>query len=233
MDTPILSCEALCKNYGTTPVIENLYLGLKAGETVGLLGPNGTGKTTLIKLAAGLLAPNSGKIEICGLPPSAATCGMISYLPDRNALPLDMNAEELVKLYERMFADFDREKAETLLRELRVSTVKRMKALAKGTREKIQRILTVSRRARLYLLDEPIGGVDPATRDYILKTVLSARSAESTVLISTHLITDVEPYLDSFFFLSEGRIIAGGNVAAYKEECGTTLDEAFRRIFQC
>lgn len=233
MDTPILSCEALCKNYGPTPIIENLYLALNKGETVGLLGPNGSGKTTLIKLAAGLLVPTAGKIEICGLAPSAATCGLISYLPDRNALPIDMCAEELVNLYARMFADFDREKAEALLKDLRVSTVKRMKSLSKGTREKIQLILTVSRRARLYLLDEPIGGVDPATRDYILKTVLSARSPESTVLFSTHLIADVEPYLDSFFFLSEGKIVAGGNVAAYKEECGTTLDEAFRRVFQC
>ena len=233
MDMPILSCEALCKSYGQTPVIENLYLALNKGETVGLLGPNGSGKTTLIKLAAGLLSPTSGKIEVNGIAPSAATCGMISYLPDRNALPIDMTAEELIRLYERMFADFDKEKAETLLKELRVNTAKRMKSLSKGTREKIQLILTVSRRARLYLLDEPIGGVDPATRDYILKTVLSARAPGSTVLFSTHLIADVEPYLDSFFFLSDGRIVAGGSVSAYKEECGTTLDEAFRRMFQC
>ena len=233
MDIPVLSCEGLYKSYGQAPVIENLYLALKRGETVGLLGPNGSGKTTLIKLAAGLLTPNSGKIEICGLPPSAATCGMISYLPDRNALPLDMCADELVRLYERMFADFDRKKAEELLGDLHVSTVKPMKSLSKGTREKIQLILTVSRKARLYLLDEPIGGVDPAARDYILKTVLSARAPESTVLFSTHLIADVEPYLDSFFFFSEGRIVAGGSVSAYKEECGTTLDEAFRRMFQC
>ncbi|MBE6655263.1 MAG: ABC transporter ATP-binding protein [Ruminococcaceae bacterium] len=233
MDTPILSCEALSKSYGASPVLENFYLALSKGEIVGLLGPNGSGKTTLIKLIAGLLTPNAGKIEICGVPPSAATCGIVSYLPDRCALPQDMTTVELVRFYARMFSDFDREKAETLLRDLRVSPTKRMKALSKGTREKVLLILTMSRRARLYLLDEPIGGVDPATRDYILKTILSARSPESTILISTHLIADVEPYLDSFFFLSEGVIVAGGSVAAYKEDLGTTLDEAFRRTFQC
>ena len=233
MDIPVLSCEGLSKSYGQESVIEGLDLVLSKGETVGLLGPNGSGKTTLIKLIAGLLTPTSGKIEICGLPPSAATCGIISYLPDRNALPLDMCAHELVNLYERMFADFDREKAEALLNDLRVSTVKRMKALSKGTREKIQLILTVSRKARLYLLDEPIGGVDPATRDYILKTVLTARAPESTILFATHLIADVEMHLDSFLFFSEGKIVESGNVSAYKEACGTTLDEAFRRMFQC
>ncbi len=232
MDT-VLSCEGLSKSYGSAPVLENLYLALAPGEVVGLLGPNGSGKTTLIKLIAGLLTPNAGKIEICGVPPSAATRGIVSYLPDRIALPQDMSAEELVGFYARMFSNFDREKAETLLRDLRVNMTKRMKALSKGTREKVLLILTMSRKARLYLLDEPIGGVDPATRDYILKTILSVRSPEATVLISTHLIADVEPYLDSFFFLSEGVIVAGGSASAYKEEFGTTLDAAFRRTFQC
>ena len=144
-----------------------------------------------------------------------------------------MTPRELVRLYETMFSDFDGERADALLRELRVNTDKRMRALSKGTREKVQLILTMCRRARLYLLDEPIGGVDPATRDYILKTILSSRAEGSTVLISTHLIADVEPYLDSFFFLSDGRVIAGGSVARYKEETNATLDEAFRRAFQC
>ncbi len=233
MKSPILSCEALSKGYGTSPVLENLYLSLEAGETVGLLGPNGSGKTTLIKLAAGLLAKDAGKIEICGVPPSAATASIVSYLPDRITLPPEMTPRELVRLYATMFSDFDAERADALLRDLRVNTEKRLKSLSKGTREKVQLILTMSRRARLYLLDEPIGGVDPATRDYILKTILSSRAEGSTVLISTHLIADVEPYLDSFFFLSDGRIVAGGNVKAYKEEVGTTLDEAFRRAFQC
>ena len=233
MDAPIVSCEALCKSYGTSPALDNLSLALSKGETVGLLGPNGSGKTTLIKLIAGLLTPTSGKIEILGTPPSSATCAIISYLPDRTALPLDMTTEELVRFYARMFADFDEEKARALLSDLRVSTVKRMKALSKGTREKVQLILTMSRRARLYLLDEPIGGVDPATRDYILKTILSARASDSTVLISTHLISDVEEHLDSFFFLADGKVVADGNVLAYKEEKGMTLDEAFRRAFGC
>ena len=233
MKTPILSCEALCKSYGASPALENLYLALETGETVGLLGPNGSGKTTLIKLAAGLLSPSAGKIEIAGVAPSAATASIVSYLPDRTALPHDMTPRELVRLYTTMFSDFDAERAVALLSDLRVNTAKRMRALSKGTREKVQLILTMSRRARLYLLDEPIGGVDPATRDYILKTILSSRAEGSTVLISTHLIADVENHLDSFFFLSEGRVIAGGSVSAYKEEVGTTLDEAFRRLFQC
>ena len=233
MDIPVLSCEGLCKNYGPTPVIKNLNLALNVGETVGLLGPSGSGKTTLIKLISGLLVPTAGKIEICGLAPSADTRALISLLPDRSALPLEMNAEELVTLYTRMFADFDREKAEALLRDLRVSTVKKMKALSKGTREKIGLILTMSRRARLYLLDEPFGSAEPAARDYALKTVLSSRAPGSTVLFSTHLINEVKDHLDAFFFLSEGRIVASGSVSAYEAECGTTLDEAFRRAFQC
>lgn len=233
MKQPILSCEALYKSYGVSPVLENLHLALEAGETVGLLGPNGSGKTTIIKLAAGLLVPDSGKIEIAGVAPSAATAAIVSYLPDRTAIPNDLTPRELVRLYATMFPDFDEERANALLTDLRVNTAKRMRSLSKGTREKVQLILTMSRRARLYLLDEPIGGVDPATRDYILKTILSSRTEGSTVLISTHLIADVEDHLDSFFFLSEGRIVAGGSVSAYKEETGTTLDEAFRRVFQC
>ena len=232
MKAPILSCDALLKSYGASPALKGVSLTLNAGETVGLLGPNGSGKTTLIKLAAGLLVPSSGKIEILGHAPSDLTASVVSYLPDRTSLPLDMTPSALVRLYQAMFADFDTERAERLLQELRVNTKKRMRALSKGTREKVQLILTMSRRARLYLLDEPIGGVDPATRDYILNIILSSRAEGSTVLIATHLIADVEAHLDSYLFLSDGEVIRSGSTSALKE-AGETLDEAFRRAFAC
>lgn len=233
MDAPILFCQGLSKSFGTTFAIQELSLSIRAGETVGLFGPRDSGKTTLVKLIAGLLVPLSGSIEIGGVSPSACTRGMISYLPDRNALPPAMNIQKLVDFYGRMFSDFDAEKANDLFKELRVNTAKPMKKLSSSTRKRVALILTMCRRARLYLLDEPIGDASPAAKDYILKTVFSARAENSAILVATHAISDMEPYLDSFLLLSSGSVAAQGNVAAYTRECGMTLDQAARRIASC
>ena len=225
MKTPILSCDALLKSYGASPALKGVTLTLCEGEAVGLFGPSGSGKTTLIKLAAGLLVPSAGKIEVFGSTPSDMTASMIAYLPDRASLPLDMTPCELVRFYASMFADFDTQRADLLLGELRVNTKKRMRALSKGTREKVQLILTMSRRARLYLLDEPLGNADPATRDYILKTIFSSRAVDSTILIATQRSDDVEAHLDSFVLLSEGEVSRSGDISLLKEEAKDASEE--------
>ena len=227
MDTPILSCEELSKSYGTTPVLQGLSLSLMGNETVGLLSPSGGGKTTFIKLIAGLLVPTSGMVKIGGFSPSAETRGMIAYLPDRCALPPQMNTGELVRFYERMFSDFDADKARRLLKELRVNTVKRIKTLSKGTKEKVQLILTMCRQARLYLLDEPFRDTSPITRDYVLTTILSARAEGSAVLIATQTPAAIDGHMDSFLFLKDGRLIG------YEASDAETLEQAFGRFFSC
>ena len=228
----ILVCDHLSKSY-TEPVIEDLCLSLPAGKIVGLLGPNGSGKTTLIKMAAGLLRPTSGFIRILGRGPSAETKAVVAYLPERNALPEQMKVKEVLSFLSDMFADFDAEKATAMLADLGVPLDKRVRHLSKGMKEKVQLIAVMCRRAKLYLLDEPIGGVDPATRDYVLRTIISTHAPDATILISTHLIADVEQVLDSFLFMQGGRIIASGDVKEFCEQEGATLDEIFRRMFRC
>lgn len=230
--TPILQCKDLTKVY-STPVFSHFNLSLPIGKIIGLLGPNGSGKTTLIKLAAGLLSPTSGEILIGGVAPGALTKSIVSYLPERNALPEWMNTGELISFYDTMFEDFEPARAEKMLFDLGVSSNQKIRLLSKGTKEKVQLVLTMSRRARLYLLDEPIGGVDPATRDYILNTIIQNYAPNSTVLISTHLIADIEPVLHDFLFLRGGVVVRSGNVAAFREAEGLSLDEAFRRDFRC
>ena len=227
----ILECRALRKRYGITEALGGVDLALESGRIVGLLGPNGSGKTTLIKLACGLLTPTGGEILIDGERPSKATNAVVSYLPERIALPLWMTTGQAMDYYADFFADFRRTAAEDMAAKLGLEPRQSIKAMSKGTREKLQLILTMSRRAKLYLLDEPIGGVDPATRDYILRTIISNYSEDSTVLISTHLISDVENVLDEAVFLREGSVMLHESVDAIREEKGKSVDELFREMF--
>jgi len=229
----LFECNALCKNYGNTKALDNINLKLEAGKITGLLGPNGSGKTTLIKLANGLLTPSSGTITIDGNVPGVDTKRIVSYLPDRISLPEWMSAEDLIRFYKEFFVDFNEESAKRMLTELSIDVKKPIKNLSKGTREKVQLILVMSRAARLYLLDEPIGGVDPATRDYILKTIVGNYNPDASVIISTHLISDVEKILDDFIFINNGRAVLTSSVDKIREENGKSVDALFREVFKC
>ena len=228
-----LSCYNLSKKYGNLTALDGVELSLDEGKIIGLLGPNGSGKTTLIKLASRLLVPSEGVINVCGEAPSEKTKALVSYLPDRNYLPDWMNSEDLLDLYEDFFADFDRERALNMLSSLNIDLKMPMKKMSKGTKEKVQLIVTMSRHAKLYLLDEPIAGVDPAARDFILKTIISNYDENATVLISTHLIADVENVLDEAIFLKEGRVVLHKSVDELRQETGKSVDEYFREVFRC
>ncbi len=229
----ILECKGLSKHFGAVQALENVDLAIEPGHIVGLLGPNGSGKTTLIKLANGLLTPTSGSITIGGIAPGVQTKSVVSYLPERIALPEWMTAEQAVDYYQDFYADFRRETAEAMIQNLGLNMKQRIKAMSKGTKEKLQLILTMSREARLYLLDEPIGGVDPATRDYILRTIIGNYNENASIIISTHLISDVEQVLDEVLFLQNGRIVLHDTVDAIRNEKGTSVDALFREVFRC
>ena len=228
-----LVCNGLCKNYGTLKALDHVSFSLEEGKIVGLVGPNGSGKTTLIKLASKLLVPSEGSITICGEIPSPETKALVSYLPDRNYLPDYMNSNDLLNMYEDFFADFDKSRARDMLNSLDIDPSRPMKKLSKGTKEKVQLILTMSRKAKLYLLDEPIAGVDPAARDYILRTIIANYDENATVLISTHLIADVQNILDEVIFLKEGEVVLHENIDELKEKTGMSVDEYFREVFRC
>ncbi len=229
----ILTCEGLSKHYGAKIALDNVDLHIGLGKIVGLLGPNGSGKTTLIKLANGLLQPTSGSIKIAGMTPGAESKAIVSYLPDADWLPDWMRVEQLVEMFTDFYKDFDSARANEMLQKLSLPPKAALKTLSKGNKEKVQLILAMSRNARLYLLDEPIGGVDPAARDYILHTILSNYSKDATVLISTHLIEDIEPVLDEAVFLKEGRVFAHRNVDDIRENEGMSVDAYFREVFKC
>ena len=228
----ILECRQLKKNYGSFTALNGIDLALPQGKIVGLLGPNGSGKTTLIKLACGLLAPTSGEILINGMKPGVETKKIVAYLPERNYLSDSMTVTEMVHFMADFYSDLDQDKAYDMLAHLNIDPKKKFKALSKGNREKVQLVLVMSRRAKLYLLDEPIGGVDPAARDYILETIVRNRDPEATVLISTHLIADVEQVLDGYVFLHGGTVIRSGEMETVRQE-GKTLDQSFREVFRC
>ena len=228
-----LVCESLSKDYGQIRALDRIDLRLEEGKIIGLLGPNGSGKTTLIKLASRLLVPSEGRITICGEVPSEKSKAIVSYLPDRNFLPDWMNSNDLIALYEDFFADFSKERAIEMLGSLNIDMTMPLKKMSKGTKEKVQLIMTMSRRAKLYLLDEPIAGVDPAARDYILRTIISNYDENATVLISTHLIADVENVLDEAIFLKQGKIVLHESVDELKESTGKSVDEYFREVFKC
>ncbi len=229
----LLTCEGLTKHYGAKTALDGVDLHIGFGKIVGLLGPNGSGKTTLIKLTNGLLQPDSGSIRIAGMKPGVESKAIVSYLPDADWLPGWMRVEQLVKMFGDFYKDFDRARANEMLANLELSPKDVLKTLSKGNREKVQLILAMSRNARLYLLDEPIGGVDPAARDYILHTILSNYSKDATVLISTHLIEDIEPVLDEAIFLKEGTVFAHRSVDEIRENEGMSVDAYFREVFKC
>ena len=230
---PILQCQGLTKYYGGVLALDHADIAIEPGQIVGLLGPNGSGKTTLIKLANGLLQPTSGSILIDDMTPSPKTHAIVSYLPERIALTDWMNVRQLMDFYGDFYADFQRETAEQMLAQLQLPLGQTVRQMSKGTRETLQLILTMSRRAKLYLLDEPIGGVDPATRDYILHTILSNYNPEAAVVISTHLITDVESILDSVIFLNQGKVVLQSTVDDIRETRGKSVDAYFREVFRC
>ncbi len=229
----VLECRHLTKHYGPARGLDDVNLTIESGRIVGLLGPNGSGKTTLLKLATGLLTPNSGDISICGHEPGPVSHALTAYLCDRNFLPDWMSVKQALDFYEDFFIDFRRKAAEEMLNNLFIPFDMRIKSMSKGTKEKLQLILTMSREARLYLLDEPIGGVDPATRDYILHTIVSSYSPDAAVVISTHLITDVEPVLDDVIFLQNGHVVLQESVDSIREKHGKSVDALFREVFRC
>lgn len=231
----ILECTNLTKRYGkgAAPALSEINLALPAGRIIGLLGPNGSGKTTLLKIACGLLVPTSGELRIGGQTPGVETKARVSYLPERDYLPSWMRVSNLLAYFEDFYADFSRPKALDMLARLKIDTNMRLKTMSKGTREKVQLILVMSRAADLYLLDEPIGGVDPAARDYILDTIISNYREEATVLISTHLIADIEKTLDEVIFLNMGQVALVSSVDEIREKNGKSVDAVFREVFKC
>ena len=228
-----LETKGLTKHFGANRALENVNLTVAPGRVVGLLGPNGSGKTTLIKLANGLLTPTSGELRICGALPGAETHAVVSYLPDRCCLPEWMSSEQLMDFYDDFYADFDRARAQDMMARLGLHPEMKVSQMSKGTKEKVQLILVMSRRARLYLLDEPIGGVDPATRDYILDTIIRNYDENASVVISTHLISDVESVLDDVIFLREGQVTLQASVDDIREQYGKSVDALFREVFRC
>ena len=214
-------------------VLDNINLTLQSGKIYGLLGPNGSGKTTLIKLINGLLVPNMGEIRILGETPGVITKSMVSYLPDKLYFNNWMKVEDLLNYYADFYEDFDRARAYEMLDRLHIDRRLKIKTLSKGTKEKVQLILVMSRRAKLYILDEPIGGVDPAARDYILDTIISNYDEDATILISTHLISDIENILDDIIFIRNGNIVMAAGVDEIRENEGKSVDELFREVFRC
>ena len=230
---PILECRNLVKTYGSRPALQGINLQLGRGRIVGLLGPNGSGKTTLIKLACGLLSPTHGEILVDGKKPGPATKAQVSYLPERMAVEQWMKASQLVGFYQDFYRDFDGAKAREMLAALKIDPGDTIKSMSKGPREKVQLVLVMSRRADLYLLDEPIGGVDPAARDYILDTIIRNYNPEAAVVISTHLIADIEKVLDEVIFIDRGQILFQSSVDSIREEKGMSVDALFREVYRC
>ena len=228
----VLECVSLTKRYSAKTALDGISVSVPKGAVVGLLGPNGSGKTTLLKLAAGLLQPTEGSIEVCGFEPGVESKEISAYQPDRVYLNDWMTVGDLAKMMADFYPNFRTERAHEMLKDLSIELKSKLKSLSKGNKEKVQLILTMSRDVPLYMLDEPIGGVDPAARDYILDTIVANRSQESTVIISTHLISDIEPFLNYVLFLKEGRIIRQGETGKIRTETGMSIDALFREDFK-
>lgn len=230
---PILECKGLTRKFNHFFALSNVDLTLERGEIIGLLGPNGSGKTTLIKLINGLLLPTDGQITVNGSVPGVETKKIVSYLPERGCLDERRRISELISYYSDFYSDFDVSRAHTMLKDLDIDPSLRLKTLSKGTKEKVQLILVMSQDAQLYVLDEPIGGVDPAARDYILRTILTNYNEDASVLISTHLIADVENVLDRVLFLQNGQITLNASVDEIRSGHKKSVDALFREVFRC
>lgn len=228
----ILRCENLTKRYGNVLALNSINLSLESGKIVGLLGPNGSGKTTLIKIINGLLTPNSGTLTIDGKKPGTETKAMVAYLPDNIYLNTWMTVKQIVEYFTDFYADFRPALAYEMMEKLGISPKNKLKTLSKGNKEKVCLILTMSRNAKLYVLDEPIAGVDPAARDYVISTIINNYNPEATVLISTHLISDIEQVLDEVIFIQHGNILLQKSVDDIREENEKSVDELFREVFK-
>ncbi len=234
MSTPVLMCKNLSKSYGRRHALKDVNMCIPSGKIIGLLGPNGCGKSTFLKLVMGLLTPDSGEIEICGEPRSEMTNAYVAYLPERTYFTPSMTGEEIIRYFSEFFPDFDEKAAREMLDNLAIDPSRPLCTLSKGTREKVHLVMVMARRAKLYLLDEPIAGVDPAARDYILKTIIGNYNPEATIIITTHLIYDIEPVLDDFIFMAKGgEVVCAGVAEDVRAERGKSLDELFKEVFGC
>lgn len=229
----ILECNGLTKKYGAKTALDHIDLRLESGRIIGLLGPNGSGKSTLIKLINSLLTPSEGELRVSGHTPGLDTKKIISYLPERSYLDENQKVSNYISYFRDFYEDFDTNRALDMLKRLEIDPNQRIKTLSKGTQEKVQLVLVMSRRARLYCLDEPIAGVDPAARDYILATIINNYSEDATIIISTHLIADVENILDEVIFIKDGRIRLQAQVDEVRINQGKSIDSLFREVFKC
>lgn len=229
----LLNCQNLSKQYGYKTALDNISLSLERGRIIGLLGPNGSGKTTLIKLINGLLAPSSGSITVNGFAPGPEAKKIVSYLPERTYFNSWMKVTDILDFFCDFYDDFDRKRAEDMLHRLSIDPNERLSSMSKGTKEKVQLIMVMSRDAQLYCLDEPIGGVDPAARDYILQTIITNYNENASVLISTHLIADIENVLDDVIFIENGHIRLHASVDEIREQERKSVDALFREVFRC
>ena len=229
----LLECKNLCKEFDKRPILQDINLKIPRGKIIGLLGKNGAGKSTLIKLINDLLIPTSGEILINGENPGVHSKEVIAYLPERTYLDKEMTIKQVIKYFEEFYNNFDAGKALKLLKDLDLDVNKKISKMSKGMQEKLQLVLVMSRDAELYILDEPLGGVDPATRDYILDTILSNFSEGASVLISTHLISDVERILDEIIFVDQGKIVLASSADELRKKENASIDEVFRRYFKC
>lgn len=229
----LLKVENLSKSYGKKEILKNINFTIKEGRIVGLLGKNGVGKTTIIKLINDLLTKDTGTITINNQEIGIESKKQISYLPERTYLDKTMKVKQVIKFFEEFYEDFDSEKAHKLLKDLNLDKNEKIAKMSKGMQEKVQLVLVMSRKAKLYILDEPLGGVDPATRDYILDTILTNFNDNASIIISTHLISDIERILDDVIFVDKGKIILAEEADKLREKENTSIDEIFRRMFKC
>ena len=229
----LIEFRNLSKNYGAKQALIDINLKIEKGKIYGLLGPNGSGKTTLVKIINDLLQPSSGEILVKGKEPGIESKKIISYLPERTYLNMNMKVSELIQFFKDFYQDFDEKKALKLLNKLKINENDKLKNMSKGTKEKVQLVMVMSRKADLYILDEPIGGVDPASRDYILDTILTNFNEGSSIIICTHLIADIEKILDQVIFINQGKIVLNEDADTIRKKKKTTIDKLFREEFKC